>query len=417
MIYRPWRDDSNWEEKDPKLKQLEESSIRLPHADPVVKALSPQEGIFSILGPRQVGKSTLLRLIAKKCLKKCPADQVILVEGDEYESWRDLRATLAGFLQALPSRALKACFLIDEITGIPEWHRAIKTLADQGLLAHIFVVLTGSSSASLKEGGEFFPGRRGRHRQVDFELLPATYRHLKDHLSLEEYFVVGGFPWAVNEYLRLKVLPDYVGEIYWSWLKGEFLKRGKSDSLLRHLVKALVLRQSTGFSNNTMAREIGISSHDTAREYLQLLHDCFAVCEVLWMDPSEKTIAPRKNRKYYPLDPLLFHLFRQGGTLSGLKPGGTLEQNLVGPIAEAVVCQELRHRTKELYYWLGKREIDFLPFFIEVKYQEHVSSREFNWFEKMAPQKKKLLVLTKQDSFDAGRVHAMPLREWLIRLE
>jgi len=412
MVYNPWVQDKGWWHNDPKLKQLQETPFRLPHLDPILDAIPVQEGIFSILGPRQVGKSTFLRLLVQKCIKISPPNRIFLLEGDEFESWRDLRAAMAGLIDS--EKKEKTNLFIDEITSVPEWHRAVKTMADQGQLEKVFLVFTGSSSVSLKEGGELFPGRRGKHKKVDFELLPVPYRYVADRLSLEEYFTVGGFPWSINEYLRLNVLPEYVGEIYWSWLKGEFLKRGKSEQLLKHLVKALVRRLTTGFSNNTIAREIGITSHETAREYLQLLSDCFATCEVIWTDLHGTSLSPRKNRKHYPIDPLLFHLFHRGGVLQGLSPKDRLSPDMLGALAEAVVCGQLRHQTKDIFYWMGKKEIDFLPFFIEVKYQETVLPQEFNWFEKVAPKTKKLLVLTKNDRFKSGRVEALPLKDWLI---
>lgn len=165
-------------------------------------------------------------------MKELPPEQVALIEGDEIESWQELRSELLDYLEKLPQTHLRAALLIDEITSIPQWHRAIKLLTDQGKFSGVLVLYTGSSTTSLREGGEFFPGRQGKHRQTNFEILPLPYRDLAGLISLEEYFFIGGFPWAITEYLRLRVLPDFVGEIYWSWLKGEFLKRGKSDVLL-----------------------------------------------------------------------------------------------------------------------------------------------------------------------------------------
>ncbi|MBI3265567.1 MAG: ATP-binding protein [Chlamydiae bacterium] len=413
MIYHAWLNNPHWEDQDPKLKQLRESPIQLPHLDEVLEKIPLAEGIFSILGPRQVGKSTLLRLIVKKCLKKLSGDRVLMVEGDEIESWRELKSVLLDWIEKLSEKDFKAAILIDEITSIPQWHRAVKSLADQGKLSNVLMVYTGSSTTSLKEGGELFPGRRGKHVKTDFELLPVSYRYLHKYLSLEEYFLTGGFPWSVNEYLRLKVLPDYVGEIYWSWIKGEFLKRGKSDILLRHCVEVLVKRTSSGFSHNTFAREMGIASNDTARQYLELLMDCFAIYEVLWMDLNQD-IAPRKNRKYYPIDPLLFHLFQTKGTLVGVG-AQSLTPEFSGQIAEGIVCQELKRRDKAVGYWSGKREIDFVrPEIIEVKYQNRVQPHEFDWFGKTF-RNKKLLVLTKNDSFYTESVQGIPLKEWLMR--
>lgn len=417
MIYQPWSREDRWAEQDPKLKQLKENPLRLPHLDNVLDAIDIDEGLFSILGPRQVGKSTLLRLVAQKSLKVLPPGGVVLVEGDEIESWRELKSVLSDFIVTQPLDKKRGCILIDEITGIPEWHRAIKSLADNGQFSGMLVVYTGSSVASLKEGGELFPGRRGRHSKTDFEIYPATYSQLSKHLSLEEYFITGGFPWAINEYLRLGVLPEYVGEIYWSWIKGEFLKRGKSDVLLKHMVQTMTKRVHTGFSHNTMAKEMGITSNDTARQYLELLNNCFATSEVFWMDPVKNLISPRKNRKHYPIDPLLFHLFYRGGSLTGLYPKQSLPPELCGPLAECIVCQELKRKGQELGYWLGKREVDFVPSFIEVKYQTNVTPWEFAWFEKHFPPKYSLTVLTKSDRFHSGRVKGIPLKEWLLHRE
>ncbi len=414
MICYPWL-QKDWEKSDPRLAELAACPVRLPHLDDVIKKIPLQEGIFSILGPRQVGKSTLLRLLVKKILVLLPPSAVALVEGDAIETWRELLSLLTDCLQKLPSQSLRGAILIDEITSIPEWYRALKLLADRGQLKRIFLLYTGSSVTSLKEGGEFLPGRRGRHRETSFEVFPVAYGQIADHLSLEEYFKIGGFPWAINEYLRLHTLPPYVGEIYWGWLKGEFLKRGKSDILLKHVVTNLSQRLCTPFSNNKLAQESGIVSHETARQYLELLQNCFAIKELMWIDPIKKKIAPRKNRKYYPLDPLLYHLFRGSGAYDWTPLPLSPEEQ--GRIAELVVCQELNRKLKtqnlDLGYWMGKREIDFMPVPVEVKYQNRVIPDEFAWFKKSFP-KLTLLILTKNDTFYRDGLKAMPLVDWLL---
>ena len=455
MLDQPWLRGDQWRRTDPRISELESCPLRLSHLDDVLRQIPLSEGIFSILGPRQVGKSTLLHLLAIEILKTLPPAAVALVEGDAIESWREILSLLTDYLDRIPPGRIRAALLIDEITSVPEWHRAVKLLADRGTLKGVLLVYTGSSSRlnrfsrSLKEGGEFLPGRRGRHPITNFEVAPASYRHVASRLSLETYFKVGGFPWAVNEYLRLKSIPPHVGEIYWGWLKGEFLKRGKSDLLLRHLVQSLVRRVGTPFSHNKLAQETGIASHETARQYLELLQDCYAVNELFWIDPSRHLIAPRKNRKYYPVDPFLYHLFRE----SGLSPWNEapLSSTEEGKLAELVVCQELRQRAPNrsdlLGYWSAQREIDFMTSpprtgkagcigsnrganpdsppdtphrdnisskcGIEVKYQNRVIPGEFQWFEKSFP-KDDLLILTKNDSFSLGRIRAMPLKTWLL---
>lgn len=414
MIHQPWIQNQHWEQADSKLKQLDELSFRLPHADTILSQLPLASGIFSILGPRQVGKSTLLKLLARKALSRLSPASLAMVEGDALESWRELFSIASTFVDSLPVATFRGCLLIDEITSIDQWHRAIKLLADQGKLDGVLVVYTGSSTTSLRAGGELFPGRRGRHRRTDFELHPASFRHLHERMSFEDYLTIGGFPWAVNEYLRLGIVPDYVGEIYWGWIKGEFFKRGKSEHLLRHALHALSQRVGTGLSHHAFAREMGLASNETARQYVELLMECFAIVEVPWLDPNKGVIAPRKNRKYYPTDPFLFHLFRTAGAFSGLNPKEPPDPEDAGKIAEGIVAHELFRLGSDVNYWAGTREIDFVaPAFLEVKYQSRVTPQEFSWFEKTFP-KRELLVLTKNDHFHLGRVRAIPLKEWLL---
>ncbi len=413
MISQPWVQRPDWEQHDARLRQLAEQPIQLPHLDRMVEEMPQGEGIFSVIGPRQVGKSTLLRLIARRWLASHPPAALALVEGDAIDSWRELLSVISEFLKTLPKKRLRGCVLIDEITSVADWHRAIKLLADRGELAGIMLLYTGSSATSLRKCGELFPGRRGRQKKTDFELYPVSWRDVADRLTLREYFVVGGFPWSINEYLRLGVIPEYVGEISWSWLKGEFLKRGRSEMLLRHILRSLVRRMGTGASQHTLAQEMGITSNETARQYLELLSDCFAIRQVPWMDPQKHLLSARKNPKYYPIDPLLVHLFENPISLGGLEPKQDLEPGLAGAIAEAVVCEELARHHDAPAYWSGKREIDFVPSFIEVKFQNRVIPQEFAWFEKVFQKGRRLLILTKNDAFTLGRIKAMPLEAWL----
>jgi len=69
----------------------------------------------------------------------------------------------------------KRFVFLDEITTVPRWEYAIKHIVDTGLGEDVLFVLTGSSSADLRRGGERLPGRR-RMVQPDRVLLPLSFR-------------------------------------------------------------------------------------------------------------------------------------------------------------------------------------------------------------------------------------------------
>ena len=67
-----------------------------------------------------------------------------------------------------------------------------------------------------------------------------------------------------------------------------------------------------------------------------------------------------------------------------------------------------------LRYFLGRKEMDFTGReAVEVKYQNSIDIREFEWIAKVLPGGMSATVVTKQTRSSAGKVRAVPLVEWL----
>ncbi len=67
-----------------------------------------------------------------------------------------------------------ALVLLDEVTALPRWARAVKAVWDAGLTRRDTLVCTGSSSVDLAdEGLESLPGRRGAG--LDYLVLPQSF--------------------------------------------------------------------------------------------------------------------------------------------------------------------------------------------------------------------------------------------------
>ncbi|OGK05520.1 MAG: hypothetical protein A2519_05375 [Candidatus Raymondbacteria bacterium RIFOXYD12_FULL_49_13] len=281
------------------------------------------------------------------------------------------------------------------------------------------MVCTGSSAPDLQEGADLLPGRRGRRHPVDLELLPVRFRDVRGKLSLEEFMLTGGMPWAIEEYLRLKIIPSHVYQLYASWIEGAFLKNKHAATHLPHLLNYLAYHISTPFSVQKLSRDCGIGANNTAETYLTLLERIYSVLPCMWTDIHTRRPAARKNRKFYPFDPFIFHLMSSYG--KGWENTFAAAKNMIqspgeiGPLAEALAAAELRHRsTASLYYWMGRKEIDFVAdSFIEVKYQSRVSTAEFEWARKILPGHAQLTVLTRNDHAIDGIIRLVPLEEWL----
>ncbi|MFI5334672.1 MAG: ATP-binding protein, partial [Chlamydiales bacterium] len=162
---------------------------------PVFQILSkrvqePRRLIQVLVGPRQVGKTTLALQAAKAARKPshyASADLATL----QSLSWLEQQWEVAR--SKIDSRK-GALFIIDEVQKIPNWSDTIKSLWDQDTRNGIklSVLLLGSSPWLMQKGlTESLAGR--------FEIIPVTHwsfaeMHKVFGWSLDHYLYFGGYP-------------------------------------------------------------------------------------------------------------------------------------------------------------------------------------------------------------------------------
>jgi len=420
MHYQPWVQNQNWDKYDSKLREISSQPLYLSHTNSLVDKIDVYPpGILFIRGPRQVGKSTFLREFALKCLNEgVEAEALVLFEAEQFNDRHELLSELELFIRESNQYHV---ILVDELTSIDKWWLAIKLFADKGGTEKCLLICTGSSSHDIQEGADLMPGRRGKRYPVDFELLPVPYAMVAERLSLEDYFLTGGLPWAINEYLRFGIIPAYVYQLYSSWIEGVFTRKGHSLHHLDALLHYTARRIGVPVSVQKMSRDCGIGSNRTAEIYLSLLFQAYAIISSFWISPHESVFAPRKNRKFYPADPFLLNLFfdyNKGWDFAfELSKERLSDPGWLGAVAETAVANHLRYKSGKarLGYWLGRKEIDFVvPELLEVKYQKHVSISEFEWVYKVLIPGQKLTVVTKHTNASKDNIRLIDLRRWLL---
>ena len=154
----------------------------------VLKRLQePRRFIQVLLGPRQVGKTTLAQQACERIgtpYHYISADLATLQDLTWVEQqWEVARGKITSQRGAL--------FIIDEVQKIPYWAEMIKALWDQDSLrgTPLSVMILGSSPWLMQKGlTESLAGR--------FEVIPVThwfYDEMKEtfHWSLERYLYFG----------------------------------------------------------------------------------------------------------------------------------------------------------------------------------------------------------------------------------
>ena len=363
--------------------------------------------IFTLRGPRQVGKTTLIKLWIKKLLLSVPAPAIFYWNCDELVDFRELSFLLKEYLQLAEIQGLKTKYLfLDEISRIKDWQRSIKFLADAGELRHCFLLLTGSHMLDLKHGFDRLPGRTGTKgrellllplRFSEFvslvrpdlpqtalreltlseihRVIPAVAPFLTDfQILLGQYLRTGGFPLVINEFLENKVIPEYLYELYFRWVVGDLVKWGKQEKIFLQLMKSVLLKQSSAISWDSLAKEAEIKSPKTISSYVEMLQNMFVFTVLYFLERNKGVPDYNKNKKIYFSDPFLYHIFNRKIYFK--------EDELPPALIEAVVAAHLARRGGA-YYWQGKKEVDIVlwnqgrPFPIEVKYQNRISREDY----------------------------------------
>jgi len=409
------------------------------------------DAILTLRGPRQIGKSTTMKLLIRRLLLelRIPRKHVFYFSLDRIEDFNQLYELIDCYLRnTRPENPQRLYIFLDEISFVRKWQLGVKALADEGKLKDVTLLLTGSNLLDIRKGAEQMPGRRGKISKIDFEQMPLTFVEFisliepgieltdidsliyhKDLLlrRFKEYLTTGGFPLSVNLFFSRGHISSYVYQLYLSWIEGDIGRAGKLERNLYQIMSRILAHISTGISWYGLSRESGIASHATVQEYVEILESMYVLRPVPFIDLAKKLPMYRKNRKLYFQDPLIFHCF--SGKNSGIGDNFFTEcqRFLNDPaneskLVESVVGMHISRYYKNCFYWQGQKEIDFIAKkgselkFFEVKYQEKVSAAEFQWFAKIGSKKDQLNVITKQDIEKIQSISLLPVPIFLIQL-
>lgn len=382
-----------------------------------------------LVGPRQVGKTTFLKLFIKHLIDSNTDPKRILYFS--CEPLRDFNELIEIARLSDTLIAGKKYLFFDEITFVPEWQRAVKYLLDTPLGKDKTIYITGSSSIALKK--ETFPGRAIETRHM----YPLSFKefceifgsdalkkelHNKKSDEMEKranqlifyyeeikglfakYIQCGGFPRSAYELMEKNRISEETKEILWKWFIADIAKIERSERIASSVLIGVIKNYCSRFSLNSIAKETEIGSHVTVRDYLEILEELFVLRSVFPLDLKTLTEKFKKMRKVYFIDPFIYHVFKE--KLTGIK---TTEEELP-KIVEGIVAEHLFRKFGKVFCLAGKREIDFYvkQIAIELKWQSKVKKTDFPKTDI-----KNKILLTKDD-FEFGDVTLIPASIFLL---
>jgi predicted AAA+ superfamily ATPase len=194
---------------------------------------------------------------------------------------------------------------IDEITAITGWQKAIKRLADRGVLRQVLIITTGSKAGDIQREAELLPGRKGKLARTIYLFAQLPYKIFHDKAfptlkaqTLPAYLIAGGSPPACAAVLETGAVPEYVFQTTADWIYGECALAGRSRPMLLRLLEQLMRRGASPVAQTTLAQESGMANNTVAHGYLDLLGDLLVLGACEPWDPARNVRVSRKSSKY-----------------------------------------------------------------------------------------------------------------------
>ena len=308
--------------------------------------------IILLLGPRQVGKTTLARTIVKEA-----GQDYIWLDGDE----PDVRAM---FSNANSSRLKsivgnKKVVVIDEAQRISDIGINLKLLIDN--MPEVQFVVTGSSALELKdELKEPLTGRK-----YEYQLYPLSFSEmvaqsgLMDELRLVEHrMLYGYYPEVVTkkgeEKEILKLLSD-------SYLYKDILKMGlvKKPPVLEKIIQALALQLGSEVSFAELAQLTGVDN-TTVERYVDLLEKAFVIFRLPSLSRNVRNEIKKGRKIYFYDNGIRNAIIKNFAPLDLRNDVGALWENFL--ISERLKNNQIESRWVNRFFWRthSQQEIDYV---------------------------------------------------------
>lgn len=217
-----------------------------------------------ILGPRQVGKTTLAKLVAKQQKKK-----TIYLDLEKSSDYSRLNRDAEQFLLSY----VNECVLIDEVQRMPALFPLLRAVIDEKRKPARFII-TGSASPDLLKGAsESLAGR-----VAYFYLHPIGLHELPPTLSISKHWFRGGFPLALTQ-RNLTLLEGWLDSFITTYIEKDlpFLFDVRfSPVTMRKLWSMLAHLQGNILNAEKLGNALDITG-TTVKRYLDYLEAAFII--------------------------------------------------------------------------------------------------------------------------------------------
>ena len=310
---------------------------------PKIEARLGKGKVLVLYGPRQVGKTTLVKEISEKhsfgrgyfnCEENIVRETLYSMDSGRMFSYFSGNSVI----------------VLDEAQSVSNIGRAIKILIDSR--PELNIIATGSSSFELaNEVSEPLTGRK-----FEFFLPPISLEEIKHNLgnaaaieSIENSLVYGSYPEIVTT-ANIEEKLEKLRLLATSYLYRDVLNynRIKNPDLLMKILKALALQVGGEVSLNEIATTIQID-RKTVQSYLSLLEQAFVIFRLPPFVKNRRDEIKKMNKYYFHDNGILNAITNNFLPLENRKDAGALWENYL--MSERRKFNGLHGFKPNSYFW------------------------------------------------------------------
>lgn len=307
--------------------------------------------IIIVLGPRQVGKTTLLKKI---CENNGP---YLFLNGDDI----NIRALFenAGEQKLRQIIGKNKVIFIDEAQRINNIGLSLKIIYDT--IPNVQVVASGSSALDLSsEINEPLTGRKWEYHlwPISWQEYVNHFNYIKAEGDLENRMIYGMYPEVINEKgSEIEVIRQLSNSNLYKDLLN--YKGIRNPELLEKLLKALALQLGSEVNYNELSQLLQVD-RGTIESYIRLLEQSFVIFRLPAFSRNQRNEIKNSRKIYFYDNGIRNALISNFNTLSLRQDVGALWENFV--ISERVKKQAYENWYGNRYFWrtYQKSEIDYI---------------------------------------------------------
>lgn len=329
--------------------------------------LAENHKMLLLLGPRQTGKTTLVRKVATQFTGKS-----LYLSGDD-PTVRS-RLTNVGIESLRPLLEANDLLILDEAQRILNIGITLKLMTDH--FPNTRVIATGSSSFALSNQiNEPLTGRR-----TEFHLFPVCWQEWVDHIGLhaaesglEQRLLYGMYPEVLNRPGEEKeVLAGLASDnLYRDLLSFAPIRK---PEILVQLLQALALQMGSEVSFNELSNLLKVDKQ-TVANYITALEQAYVIFRLGPLSRNLRNEISTTRKIYFYDNGIRNALIGNFAELSLRQDKGALWENFM--ISERVKRNSYaRRHFVNSYFWRTKQgqEIDYLE-----ESDGHISAFEIKW--------------------------------------